>query len=69
MLRLSGGSDCCLDLLCKPGFTRLVAAKEILSGALSSVPSRVMFFLTSEPANPVKALDRSDAATRRALPK
>lgn len=34
-LRPSGGSDCCL-LLCRPGFTRFVAANERFSAGRSS---------------------------------
>jgi len=36
MFRLTGGSECCLDLLCSPGLTRLVAPKEIDSEGRSS---------------------------------
>jgi hypothetical protein len=37
-LRVIGGSDCC-RLLCRPGFTRFVAAKDKLSGGRSSLTS------------------------------
>lgn len=71
MCRLIGGSDCCLPLLCKPGLTRLVAPNEMFSGARSSllVSSRIVTLLFSEPVKPANVLDRSAAATRRALPR
>lgn len=68
MLRLMGGSDCWRALLWSSGFTRLVAANESFSSGLSSFATWLTF-LISEPAKPVKALARSDAATRRALPR
>lgn len=56
MFRLTGGSDCCRDLLWRPGFTRLEAANEMLSRGRSSllVSTAITFFLASEPAKPVK---------------
>ena len=36
-LRFCGGSDCCLDLLCRPTLTRLLAAYDIESGGRSSM--------------------------------
>lgn len=71
MFRLTGGSDCCLDLLCKFGFTRFDAAKEMLSRGLSSllVSTGVAFLFASEPANPVKVFPWSAAAIKRAFPR
>lgn len=53
MLRLTGGSDCCRDLLWRPGFTRLEAANEMLSRGRSSLLVSIVL-LASEPAKPVK---------------
>ena len=36
--RFTGGSDCCLDLLCRPTLTRLLAAYDIVSAGRSSMP-------------------------------
>ena len=72
MFRFAGGSDCCLDLLlCKFGFTRFEAAKEMLSRGLSSllVSTGVAFLFASEPANPVKVFPWSAAAIKRAFPR
>lgn len=71
MFRLTGGSDCCLDLLCKFGFTRFEAAKEMLSRGRSSllVSTGVAFLFASEPANPVKVFPWSAAAIKRAFPR
>lgn len=70
MLRFTGGADCCLALLGRSVLTRFEAAKEIASRGLSSLPAPpAAFFFASEPANPVKALAWSDAATNRALPR
>lgn len=71
MFRLTGGSDCCLDLLCKFGFTRLEAAKDMLSRGLSSrlVSAGVAFLFASEPAKPVKVFPWSAAAIKRAFPR
>ena len=49
MLRLTGGSDCCLDLLWRLGRTRLEAAKEMDSGgrswpAFSATAARTALF-------------------------
>lgn len=68
MLRFMGGSDCCRDLLCRLGLTRFVAAYETSSFGRSSL-LEVLIFKASAPANPVKALALSDAATRRAFPR
>ena len=70
VLRLIGGSDCCLTRLCKLGLTRFVAAYESFSSGLSSLaPDVVVIFLISAPVNPVNAFALSEAATSRALPK
>ena len=68
MFLLTGGSDCCLRDW-RSGLTRFEAAKEMLSGGRSSLISVRTEFLISEPAKPVKALERSEAATSRALPR
>ena len=65
---LFGGSDCCL-LLWRPGLTRLVAAKDMLSAGRSSLVSVFDAARISAPAKPVNALARSDAATSLALPR
>lgn len=71
MFRLTGGSDCCRDRLCKFGFTWLVAPKEMLSRGLSSllVSTGVAILFASEPANPVPVFPWSAAAIKRALPR
>lgn len=71
MFRLTGGSDCCLDRLCKFAFTRFEAAKEMLSRGLSSrlVSTDMALFFASEPAKPVKVFPWSAAAIRRAFPR
>lgn len=71
MFRLTGGSDCCLDRLCKFVFTKFDAAKEMLSRGLSSllVSTGVAIRFASEPANPVKVFPWSAAAIKRAFPR
>ena len=72
MLRLIGGSDCCLVLLRISGFTRFEAAKEMFSGGRSSrLKSRAtaMFLFISGPAKPVDVLVLSDDAINRAFPR
>jgi hypothetical protein len=68
MLRFIGGSDCWRALLWSSGLTRLVAANDSFSSGLSSV-AVLPIFLISAPVNPVNALLRSDAATKRAFPR
>ena len=56
MLRLIGGSDCCLVRLRISDFTRLEAAKEMLSSGRSSrlkSKAAALFLFISEPAKPV----------------
>lgn len=65
----AGGCPSVRALLAMFGLTRFVAAKEMLSAGRSSLISTLPAFLISEPAKPVNALARSDAATRRALPR
>jgi hypothetical protein len=69
-LRLRGGSLCWRYLLLMSVRTRLEAAYEIFSSGRSSLAASGAFiFLISAPAKPVKASERSVAATRRALPR
>lgn len=71
IFRLIGGSDCCLDLLCRPGLTRLLAPNDMDSRGRSSS----LLFMTAafafDPAlvPPVVVLLRSEAAINRALPR
>lgn len=71
MLRLTGGSDCCLDLLWRPGLTRLLAPNEIDSrGRSSSVLfMTAAFALDPALAPPVTAFLKSEAAISLALPR
>jgi hypothetical protein len=71
MLRLTGGSDCCLDLLCNPGLTRLVAPKDIDSGGRSStlLLRAAALACDSALAEPANAFLESDAAINLALPR
>jgi len=71
MLRLTGGSDCCLDLLCRPGLTRLLAPNDIDSRGRSSsllfMPAAFAF--DSALAPPATAFLESEAAINLALPR
>jgi len=71
MLRLTGGSDCCLDLLCSPGLTRLVAPNDIDPGGRSSTLwfKAAAFACDSALAKPANAFLWPDAAINLALPK
>lgn len=71
MLRLTGGSDCCLDLLCSPGLTRLVAPNEMDSGGRSSTLLfwTAAFAWDSALVEPASAFVWSDAAINLAFPK
>lgn len=65
-----GGSDCWRYLDLMSVFTRLFAANERDSGALSSFEAFTLFMrLISAPVKPVKALALSTAATSFALPR
>ena len=71
MLRLTGGSDCCLDLLCRPGLTRLEAPNDIDSRGRSSTSlfMAAACALASALTEPINALLWSDVAINLALPR
>jgi hypothetical protein len=71
MLRLTGGSDCCLDLLCRPGLTRLLAPNDMDSRGLSSslLFTAAAFAFDSALAPSVVALLESEAAINLAFPR
>lgn len=71
ILRWTGGSDCCLDLLCNPGLTRLVAPNDMDSGGRSSTLLFRAAALACDSAlvEPANALLWSDAAINLAFPR